>query len=149
MGGAQGGGGVGRCSTSSCPLNEGLQDVSVTAQIGKISWQSVKDKGYHKVTLHNKPHTRDYWEGKAQEGGCLCLDKKQQRTEQKPGLYRVSCRGGDQSFPWCPGVGKIICPDHGARSGISGLFFRRAGPGHFGLRGEVGKGCNAIRELWG
>lgn len=27
-----------------------------------------------------------YWEGETQEGGCLCLAEKQQRTEQKTGF---------------------------------------------------------------
>lgn len=27
-----------------------------------------------------------YWEGKNQKGGCLCLGKKQQKTEQDTGL---------------------------------------------------------------
>lgn len=48
---------------------------------GKASWQSGA-KQQHKVTLHNKPHTRDLL-GKTKEGGCLCSGKKQEVTEQK------------------------------------------------------------------
>lgn len=44
-------------------MDEGPQDVSVTAQIGKSPMQSVKEKEYHKTTLHNKPHIGDCWEG--------------------------------------------------------------------------------------
>ena len=46
----------------------------------------------HKVTLHNKPHTRYLLGGKTQEGGCLCLDEKQQRTEQEVGFLE-DCGG--------------------------------------------------------
>jgi hypothetical protein len=34
-------------------------------------------KEYHKVTLHNKPHTKDLL-GEPQEDGCLWLGEKQQ-----------------------------------------------------------------------
>lgn len=50
----------------------------------KVSWQQ-GTKECHKVTSHNKPHTRD-WTGRKtiQEG------EKEQGTEQKAGLYRIS-----------------------------------------------------------
>lgn len=40
--------------------------VSVTDLKGKVSWQP-GTKGYHKITLHNKPHTRGLL-GKSKRG---------------------------------------------------------------------------------
>ena len=68
---------------------------------GKVSWQSeVNLLSDQKVTLHNKPHTRELLGRKSQEDGCLCLGKKQQGTEQKTGFIQVSLGCGvEQSFP--------------------------------------------------
>ena len=38
--------------------SKGFPSGSVTALRGKVSWQ-LGAKEYHKVTPHNKPHTRD------------------------------------------------------------------------------------------
>lgn len=54
-----------------------------------MSWKSGV-KGYHKVTLYNKPHTRD-WLGKTQEGGYLCSEGSNRELSRRQTLYRVSC----------------------------------------------------------
>lgn len=65
-------------------LPKGFPSVSVVALRGKISWQ-LGAKEYHKVTPHNKLHTRDLL-GKTQERGCLGLGKNQQGAEQEAGF---------------------------------------------------------------
>lgn len=72
-----------KCSSSE---EKGFSSANVTALRGKLSWQSGA-KEYHKVTLHNKPHTRDLLE-KIQDGGLLCSDKKQQINEQEDGFIK-------------------------------------------------------------
>jgi hypothetical protein len=67
---------------------KGFPNRSVANVKGKLSWQTGA-REYHKVTPHNKPHTRDLLR-KIQEGGCLCSGKKQQGTEQGAGLYMAS-----------------------------------------------------------
>lgn len=43
-------------------------------------------KEYHNVAPHNKLYTRDLLGKKIKEGGYLCSDEKQQRTEQVVGF---------------------------------------------------------------
>jgi len=62
----------------------GRKDLIVGALKGQVSWQSGA-MGYHQVTPHSKPRTRDLLR-KVQGGGCLCSGEKQQRTMQEAGL---------------------------------------------------------------
>jgi len=67
---------------------EGFLTESVTALKGKVSWQwepRNTTKPYRITNFIGEI----YWEGKTQEGDCLCSDKKQQRAELCTGL-----RGG-------------------------------------------------------
>lgn len=84
---------------------------------GKVSWQ-LGARGYHKVTLHNKPHTTVLL-GKTQKGGRL---------------YIGVLGGSRGSFPGWPGIGGLCGLILGANSGIDGilwpdlgLFFYRVG----------------------
>lgn len=69
--------------------------VSCYSSDGKVSWQP-EAKDYHKVSLHNKLYTRDLLGREIKEGGYLCLDEKQQRTEQEVGFLGS---WGGESFP--------------------------------------------------
>ena len=60
------------------------ETLSVIVKKGKVSWQ-LGAKEYHKVTLHNKVHTRDLLIGK-NTGGWLPQGKVQQRIEQEAGF---------------------------------------------------------------
>lgn len=51
----------------------------VTSIKRKVPWQ-LGDKEYHKDTQHNKPHIEIYCVF-TQEGGCLCLEQKQQSNK--------------------------------------------------------------------
>lgn len=85
---------------------------------GRVSWQSGA-KEYHKVKLHNKPHTRHLLE-KTQDGGLLCSDKKEQRNEQENGFIKVLGLGW--RFSACLRISGILWPDIGASSKIGGIL---------------------------
>lgn len=75
---------------------EAFPSGSVTALKGKVSWKLGARK-YHKVTIYNKPQTRDLLGGKNSEGGCIS-GEKQQRTEQK-----TEMGGCASTYRPCPG----------------------------------------------
>ena len=65
---------------------KGFPGESVADLRGKVSSQ-LGGKEYHKVTPHNKPHTRRLL-GETEEGGCLCLGEKQWGTEWEAGFIQ-------------------------------------------------------------
>lgn len=88
------------------------------------SWQSGAKK-YHKVTVYNKPHTRDLLRGKS-TGEWLPLLRWEQR------LYIAFLGGvGDWGFLGGLGLEGLCGLNTGASSGIGALFNFRVRLGHF------------------
>lgn len=97
-----------------------LSFVCVTAGMGKVSWQSGA-KEYHKVTPHNKPHTRAF-SGREKHRRVAASAEVRSSVElsRRRGLYSISY---GWCFPGWPGIGGILWPDFRASSGIDGIFF--------------------------
>lgn len=92
---------------------EAFPSGSVTALKGKVSWKLGARK-YHKVTIYNKPQTRDLLGGKnsGDPSGCLCLGEKNQRTGQSTGFIQGFLGVEEKSFPEWSGIGGIMWSDN-------------------------------------
>ena len=77
--------------------------------MGKVSWP-LGAKKYHKVTLHNKPHTFIvkqtsviYWE-RHKTVAAPAQERSSQELSRRQVLYRVSWEVGKWSFPGWPRI---------------------------------------------
>lgn len=80
--------------------------ISATALKGKVSWE-LGARDYHKVTPHNRLHTRDLLV-KTRESGCLCSGEEQQRIEQEADYMLDSLGWGDPGWSGIGGTYGLI-----------------------------------------
>lgn len=85
----------------------------------KLWWKWILYE-HHKGTLYSKLYTRDFSEGKAQEGGCLCSNEEQQRTGQKAGLIEYFLESRD----YLGGDFQIMTGDNSNSWSMEFLFFK-------------------------
>ena len=66
----------------------------------------------------------NYWEGKTQDGGCLCSKEKQHRAEQEVGFTRTSGEGDFQAGRGLVGFYALILGQAQGLVGFCNLILR-------------------------